>query len=71
MYDFKYPDILLLPSLPASFPHSVYDDSRSWYQELVNMEIETEKLEIKYLQNATLSTKDLVFLDPILDDSEA
>lgn len=41
------------------------------YQELVNMEIETEKLEIKYLQNATLSTKDLVFLEPILDDSGA
>ena len=37
MYDFNYPDILPLPSLPASFPHSVYDDSRSWYQELVNI----------------------------------
>ena len=37
MYDFNYPDILPLPSLPSSYPHSVYDDSRSWYQELVNI----------------------------------
>lgn len=41
------------------------------YQELVNMDIETDKLEMKNLQNVTLSTKDLVFLEPILDDSEA
>ena len=37
MYDFNYPDILPLPSLPSSFPHSVYDDSKTWYQELVNI----------------------------------
>jgi len=41
------------------------------FQELVNMEVEIEKLEMKNLQNATLSTKDLVFLEPILDDSGA
>ena len=37
MYDFNYPDILPLPSLPSSFPPSVYVDSKTWYQELVNI----------------------------------
>lgn len=37
MNNFNYPDILPLPSLPSSFPHSVYDDSQTWYQELVNI----------------------------------
>lgn len=42
------------------------------YLELVNMEIETPKINLSELQNATITTKDLVILDPILvDDSEA
>jgi hypothetical protein len=42
------------------------------YLELVNMEIETPKIKLSELQNVSLTTKDLVILDPVLqDDSEA
>lgn len=42
------------------------------YLELVNMEIETPKIKLSELQNATITTKDLVILDPVLeDDSQA
>lgn len=42
------------------------------YLELVNMEVETPKIKISELQNVTLTTKELVILDPVLeDDSEA
>lgn len=41
------------------------------YLELVNMEIETPKIKLSELQNATITTKDLVILDPVLEDDSA
>lgn len=41
------------------------------YLELVNMEIETPQIKLSELQNVSLTTKDLVILDPVIqDDSE-
>lgn len=40
------------------------------YMQLVNVEVEVEKIHVKDLQNTTLSLKDLLVLEPILDDSE-
>lgn len=41
------------------------------YVELVNMEIEMDKIKLSEIMHTTVSTKDLVLLDPILvDDSE-